>query len=235
MRNFLLICVFFTFSILSFGQKKPIEFDEFSKYKKLGYHVSGISFRKQLFEGDEIITKSTPIFSGRIGVDFVFNPERVWTFKTALYFELIPGLKVEYAENVPDADLIKSYYRPALSSPFLIELKMQMDEKIFVGVSGGVELTLGYRQKVEIDIYRDNIYVPAVWGSDERLILNPGLRIGPSIYYTGNKALYQFSFGYKKSVINYSKGTIFSSAEGLKQSSRLTGDYLSLGMTIFFK
>lgn len=106
-------------------------------------------------------------------------------------------MKVEYAENVPNADLIKSYYHPALSSPFLIELKMQMDEKIFVGVSGGVELTLGYRQKVEIDINRNNIYVPAVWSNDEQLILNPGLRIGPSIYYTGNKVLYQFSFGYK--------------------------------------
>lgn len=234
MRNLLLACVFFTFSVLSFAQKKPIEFDEFSKYKKLGYHVSGISFRKQLFEGDEIITKNSPIFSGRMGVDFVFNPERIWTFRTAFYFELIPGLKVEYAENIPNADVINSYYRPTFSLPFLIELKMQMDEKFFVGVSSGIELTLNYRQKIEVEIYEDN-YILAAWLNDEQLILNPGLRIGPSIYYTGDKALYQFSFGYKKSLINYSTGIISVFREELEQSSRLTGDYLSLGLTIFFK
>lgn len=234
MRNILLVGIFFTISIVSFGQKKIIEFDEFSAYKKFGYHVSGISFRKQLFEGDEIITKNSLPFSGRIGVDYVLNPERIWTFRTAFYFELVPGLKEEYSEFSQDIDVIKSYLRPALSSPFLIELKMQMDEKIFVGVSSGIELTLSYRQKVEVEIYEDS-YIRAASSIDEMLIFNPGLRIGPSIYYTGDKALYQFSFGYKKSLIDYSTGTIFVYRERLKQKSRLTGDYLSLGLTIFFK
>lgn len=207
MRNLLFVCLFFTVSVLSFGQKKPIEFDEFSQYKKLGYHVSGISFRKQLFEGDEIITKSSPIFSGRMGVDFVFHPERIWTFRTALYFDLIPGLKVEDDKIASDTDVIKSYYRPTLSLPFLIELKMQMDEKVFVGVSSGIELTWNYRQKIDVSIYKDS-FVQAAWSSDELLLLHPGLRIGPSVYYTGDKALYQFTLNYKKSLISYSKGSI---------------------------
>lgn len=227
------MCVFH-FLYIEFWSKKPIEFDEFSEYKRLGYHVSGISFRKQLFEGDEIITKSSSIYSGRMGVDFVFHPERIWTFRTALYFDLVPGLKVEDDKIASDTDVIKSYYRPTLSLPFLIELKMQMDEKVFVGVSSGVELTWNYRQKIDVDIYKEG-FVQAAWSTDELLLLHPGLRIGPSIYYTGYKALYQFSLNYKKSLISYAKGSISLYGEGLKQSSRLTGDYLSLGLTMFFE
>lgn len=234
-------------------------FPAFTGFKKTGYHISGMCYfpAKVTRSYGNYVLKNHFTLSGRIGLDHVFNPNKKWSLRTGLFLDLVPFLN--YSAEILKKDLPKEYekyvYRIEdkyiskfnFTVPLSFSVKKQIGAKQYVGLNIGGELMLmsnggfsgGYG--FSNDEINDDREVFAIYANTTlgRFWVYPSLKISPEFYIVRQKLIYVLSVAYKKSVVNYFTGEYqFGNLEEsapTRGSYKLSGDYFSLGLTIFLK
>ncbi len=234
------------------------DFSNFEGFKKVGYHLSGVLYKKADIDkkyGDYKLI-NYPIVSGRIGFDYAFNHQKNWSFRTGLYLDLIPFYNVEFEFKPEDLDFIdwdlegslhwnkKQTNKFVFTIPFLIEGKLQMGKKIFFSAMGGLDFTILNSGQFDFVVsYGNNLNegreVFAMYGETSGFFIYPSLRLGPGLYFVTKKALYQLQLTYKKSLVPYFKGEYqfgnLDVSEPTRGDYKLSGDFIGLGLTMFLK
>lgn len=249
------------FTNISLAQKNTSTkvFSQFNGFKKLGLHSSGMLYfpaklNKQY--GNHVLNTHFA-FCGRFGFDYIFNPKKRSSLRTGLFFDLIPlykysyiisrhDLPIEYQDyplDVSDKDLTKLN----LTIPLSYTLKKQIGLNKFLGLNIGGEFMLmsnggfssGYALLIEKRKEGREIFSMYANTTLEEFWIYPSLKISPEFYILRKKIIYLFSITYKKSLVNYFKGEYqFGNLEvssPTRGTYKLSGDYLSLEMTVFFK
>lgn len=243
----------------SFVIAQQNEFVQFEGFKKTGFHTSGMLYlAAQVEKADykKFGFENKASLSGRIGLDYIFNHTKEFSFRTGIYMDLIPYynfdfyipigyLPDDYGDYYASKENVKDISHLAFTIPILFEAKKEMGENIFFSISAGLDITLLRYGAFEVGYWFSNSdeselrEVFGVYGyTKENWFTYPGLRISPGFYFIFDKVLYQLNFTYKKSLMSYFKGEYqFANLETeiVRGDYKMTGDYIGLGVSVFFK
>lgn len=252
------LCVILFFSFVTYGQKSKEIYGNFEGFKKLGFFVSLDYNRKTIVEDfqREYSLSANNSTSFTLGFDYVFKPMNEFSFRTGLYLRSVPLYNFNITilpENIPVEDnfgiideQFKNNPRYIFSVPIFYEMKKQLDNKLFFSMIGGLNISIMQDGAIGLGINTftgsqgDDVFeIFSSYGLNNQFYFYPDLVLRPGFYFTNKKLIIHTSFIYNKSIVSYFKGEYqfgnLINAEPVRGDLRLTGDYIGLGVTVFFK
>lgn len=244
------------FSIIGQAQNNDYLYQEFKGFKKLGFFASVQDNRKVVFDDfDRVYSlKSNSSIGYSIGFDYVFNPTKEYTFRTGLYLNSIPFFNFDFyipkevnPANFPEdfQAKIKTGSAKVFSIPVFYELKKQLDKNLFFSAIGGFNFAIMFDGQISTAIvltdseFENSYEVFASYALSNKFPIYPNLVLRPGLYFTGKKMIIHTSVIYQKAILPHFEGEFqfgnLVNAEPVRDDLKLTGDYLGIGITVFFK
>lgn len=128
------------------------EYPELYKYHKLGLIAGPILYnRAQLHpQYGDYTFKNKPMWGYNVGIEYDFFPARKWSFITGLMLGFEPVYRIEFTIKHEDTypeyytedwtDAAYAYANPSFSTPLLVRLNLQADDRIFIYFTTGLKV-----------------------------------------------------------------------------------------------
>ena len=250
MMSLVLIIVCFSKSNAQFENN----LNSFSDYGKWGYSITPLLYNKASITrnfGNTILhNKSIPSF--QIGAIRHFYRDKSWSFNTGVNLTLLPFNNLFFTlkkEDVYDGldgeEFFKEYGYLYFSIPLNLEFKKQLSKTIFYNASLGINIYYLTDSRQEFNFFLANEdlaeerEVFALFQETQDNKIQASMVIGTGFYFMFKRFMLQTNIIYNKNFQNlwegeYQFGNFFVS-EPTRGNYRVSGDFIGLSTTVYFK